>query len=252
MDTGIVLHIDHRECNIKSILPSKLDNDGLKYVFENLDCGDFIIKADGRPIVVFERKTVRDLLASIKDGRYRDQKQRMVDTFGRENIVYILEGSFTYHGDMQGFTEVDHKSLKTSIINTQLRDKIAVMKTQDVIETCALLHEILSRVSKDTNKYIAVDGNVETQKAPLTLQHSRRKENGTKTDVFIQQLCQISGISQKTAEALCKEFTDMKTFYESLSSLDNEQKLKLLKNIYLKDNRRINSKVAERIIQYMF
>lgn len=252
MDTGIVLHIDHRECNAKTLLASKLENDGLKYVFENLECGDFIVKVDGRPVIVFERKTVRDLLASIKDGRYRDQKQRMVDTFGRENIVYVIEGVFTYHGDMQGFTEVEHKSLKTSIINTQLRDKIAVMRTQDTIETCALLHEILLRVSKDTHKYIAGDSNVEMQKSPLNLQHSRRKENGTKTDVFTQQLCQISGISQKTAEALCKEFIDMKTFYERLLSLDNEQKLKLLKNIYLKDNRRINSKVAERIIQYMF
>jgi ERCC4-type nuclease len=248
MDTGIVLHIDHRECHAKTLLPSKLDNDDLKYVFENLDCGDFIIKADGRPIVVFERKTTRDLLASIIDGRYRNQKQRMVEAFGRENIVYIIEGSFTYHGDMQSFTEVEHKSLKTSIMNTQLRDKIAVMRTQDVIETCALLHEILIRVSKDTNKYV----NVETQKQSFIVQHPRKKESGTKSEVFIQQLCQISGISQKTAEALCNEFIDMKTFYETLSSLNSEQKLKLLKNIYLKDNRRINSKVAERILHYMF
>lgn len=255
MASEFLVRIDSRECAVKNILPEKLDKDGIRYVFENLDSGDFTLEAEGQPLWVIERKTIKDLLASIKDGRYLCQKQKMIEKFGREHIMYVIEGSFTFSACTPSLNETEYKSVMSSIINTQLRDKIIVMRTQDVMDTCCLIYNIVARASKDINKYIArgtTEHNVETSTRQASYQHTSRKEHFTKTDVFTQQLCQISGISQKTAEALGKEFNDMKTFYDNLTPLEDEEKLKILKNIYLKDNRRINSKVAVKILQYMF
>lgn len=253
----LLLRIDNRECSVKTILPSLLEKINFKYVFENLDCGDFILEKEGKPFFVFERKTLKDLLASIKDGRYKDQKQRMIERFGREKVVYLIEGGLNYSTILSGFNDIESKALKSSIINTQLRDHVKVMATHNLQETCSLIYEIASRVLKDTDKYNdqynKQHGDVNSvDPVERRFHQSVKKEQFTKTQVFTQQLCQISGISLKTAEAICKEFADMKTFYDTLSPLEHEQKLKLLKNIYLKDNRRINSKVADKIIQYMF
>ena len=249
-ENTVVLRVDNRENIIKKMLSSF---DEVHHVCENLECGDFIIEVNSVPFLVFERKTIKDMLASIKDGRYKDQKYRMIEKFGKDKIVYLVEGPMTFANTLVDITDVEYKALKSSIINTQIRDNIRVMRTCNIQETCALICDIVARVTKYPSKYILECNN----EIPPYIQkggvYKSKLNNGkTKTDVFIQQLSQINGISDKTAEAICKEFNDMKTFYETLLPLNDEQKLKLLKNIYLKDNRRINSNIADKILQYMF
>ena len=53
--------IEFRELNIKS---------------ESLNLGDIMIKYNGIPKVLIERKTLTDLISSIKDGRYVEQSLR--------------------------------------------------------------------------------------------------------------------------------------------------------------------------------
>ena len=244
----ICLRIDHREGVVKTTLSSLLDEQHVEYVCENLDCGDFVVEINDQAYFVIERKTIKDLISSIKDGRYKEQKRKMIEKFGRDKLFYLIEGDLSFVDCPYYLTDVEYKSVKTSVINTQLRDRIQVLHTKDINESCALICEILKRVINDPNKYLTQCVYDTVKNTPSS---SVRKKH-SKTDVFIQQLCQISGISGKTADALSKEFVDMKTFYSTLSPLDDEQKLKLLKNIYLKDNRRINGKVAEQILQYMF
>jgi ERCC4-type nuclease len=247
MNTTVLLRVDNRENVIKTILPSFEVN----HVCENLECGDFIIEVSGDPFLVFERKTIKDMLASIFDGRYKDQKHRMIEKFGKDRIVYLIEGDFKMAKSTYSINEIEYKALKSSIVNTQIRDKIRVMHTFDVHETCTLICDIATRIMKEPSKYILADAS-NTQIVHGGCYRNKTKVGKTKTDVFIQQLSQINGISNKSAEAISKEFSDMKTFYDTLLPLSDEQKLKLLKNIYLKDNRRINSSIAENILQYMF
>lgn len=250
--TRVCMRIDHRECSIKPLITSLLANNNISYICENLECGDFIIEIDGQPLLVIERKTIKDLLASIKDGRYKEQKHKMIETHGKAKVMYLIEGVFSFHEMPKGFIDVEYKSLKSSIINTQVRDKVAVMQTNDLQETCAYLYDVVYRIYQNPSKYcLETNGELLQVQQPISLNSALRKKT-TRNEVFVQQLCQVSGISHKTAEAISREFIDMKTFYETLLPLENEQKLKLLKNIYLKDNRRINSKVADTIVQYMF
>ena len=43
--------------------------------------------------VVWERKTLLDLSASIKDGRYDEQKYRLTHCPGLETVVFLVEGN---------------------------------------------------------------------------------------------------------------------------------------------------------------
>ena len=63
--------IDNRE-NIKHhFIEKKVD----WVVCKNMDIGDFCITYNNELVCIFERKTIEDLAASIKDGRYREQKK---------------------------------------------------------------------------------------------------------------------------------------------------------------------------------
>ena len=70
------LIIDNREPKeIVSILKSRIEN----VEQENLDIGDFVIKnKNAEKVMLFERKSLSDLIASIKDGRYNEQSFRFV------------------------------------------------------------------------------------------------------------------------------------------------------------------------------
>ena len=49
---------------------------------------------DSESIVIIERKTLEDLSASIKDGRYREQSQRLsMTSLVRHRIIYLIEGN---------------------------------------------------------------------------------------------------------------------------------------------------------------
>ena len=63
-----------------------------------LHLGDIVFANDDETSIymVFERKSFRDLLASIKDGRYAEQSYRLTNCFPEpHNTVYLLEGMFS-------------------------------------------------------------------------------------------------------------------------------------------------------------
>ena len=62
----------------------------------NLDLGDFVLydEKNEQNIIIIERKSLTDLEASIKDGRYNEQSYRLSqNTLANHNIYYLIEGS---------------------------------------------------------------------------------------------------------------------------------------------------------------
>jgi ERCC4-type nuclease len=72
-------------------------NTGIELVKKVLHIGDAIIENEEQELCVIERKTLQDLLSSIKDGRYVEQSHRLQYTSGLSphNIIYIIEGNMT-------------------------------------------------------------------------------------------------------------------------------------------------------------
>ena len=60
-----------------------------------LQLGDILFMSDDETttFLCIERKSLQDLLASIKDGRYSEQSYRLTNCFPNpHNVVYLLEG----------------------------------------------------------------------------------------------------------------------------------------------------------------
>ena len=59
---------------------------------ESLPLGDIIFEKDKNEIIMIERKTWKDLAASIRDGRYNEQSFRLNECdIHNHNIIYLIE-----------------------------------------------------------------------------------------------------------------------------------------------------------------
>ena len=79
--------IDDREhdlydkCNYLRMTNSKFLYDILEK--DTLKLGDIMLTTDeNKPVLLIERKTIPDLLASIKDKRYEEQSHRLIHSSG--------------------------------------------------------------------------------------------------------------------------------------------------------------------------
>ena len=93
----MLLKVDNRERTIIPALTTACGAiDGVEIKTENMPLGDAGIYSDnGEELVLFERKSLTDLAASIKDGRYSEQSMRLASVnTPNHHIIYIIEGSF--------------------------------------------------------------------------------------------------------------------------------------------------------------
>ena len=87
---NLELVIDQREQKIKKLWTGDA-------TYEALDIGDFVFRCGNETILIIERKTASDLAASIRDGRNREQKARLLHSgISRDRIMYLIEG-LSYH-----------------------------------------------------------------------------------------------------------------------------------------------------------
>ena len=93
MNDKLTIAIDVREESLyNDIFDRDLDiyKDKIDIIKETLDIGDIHIKYNDI-LYIFERKTVKDLISSIHDGRYREQKVRMLSCYSKYQLSYIIE-----------------------------------------------------------------------------------------------------------------------------------------------------------------
>lgn len=233
------LILDHREGKLKELFQNNLE---IKLDYKNLEYGDFCIFYNQNPFIIIERKTLEDLSSSIKDGRYKEQKQKMLSFVDRRNIYYIIEGDMkSYNESMNlNINGINKKNLIGSIINTMIRDDIKIFFTKDIADTYQLLLNIISRISKDPDKYFA---SATEEQIPV-----KKQSNST----YKNMLCQIPGISNKAADAIIAIYPTFGILYITLEKLEDVEKLKLLKEIMLGSNRKISSSALKNILVNLF
>jgi ERCC4-type nuclease len=92
-----------------------------------------------------ERKTIEDLSASIKDGRYEEQRNRLSKAVGISSIVYIIEGSYeeSYSNNP---SLVSEQAIQTAIRHTELGTGFSVIQTRSIQETANAIIELHVRI----------------------------------------------------------------------------------------------------------
>lgn len=132
-----ILVVDDRERYFATIA----DELNVPYKIERLDIGDFCLMVNGACRAVFERKTLADQAASLKDGRH-ENKTQMLELRAATgcDVYYIIEGNMHREVDING---VPFKAIKSSIMHIIVRDKIQVLWSLNERNTVSMLADLL-------------------------------------------------------------------------------------------------------------
>jgi ERCC4-type nuclease len=200
---------------------------------EVLPLGDVYVKTDeDKDILIIERKTIADLIASIKDGRYSEQSYRLTHSSGfpPHSIVYIIEGSI---GQLR--TTLERKIVYSALASLNYFKGFSVIRTGSISETAEYIIWMCEKIEKNILKgelpYYLQPSRLQqdeqqnvlresaTEQAPAnycTVVKKVKKDNVTPENIGEIILCQIPGISSTTAIAIMKKFG---TFPNLISSL---------------------------------
>jgi crossover junction endonuclease MUS81 len=81
---------------------------------------------------VVERKKADDLVSSIFDGRYKDQKYRLRNS-GFGNVYYLYEGHLT------GQNAKSEREAASALLRTRVKDEFRVVRVKSITESVKFL-----------------------------------------------------------------------------------------------------------------
>lgn len=198
------LLIDSRENKIKNYFNSNLDKETLNYEIVMCELGDFIFKINDDVILIIERKTISDLESSIKDGRHKEQKTRLLANYPNTKIVYIIEN------EIKNLNTYQENIIYGAIINTQFRDKIQLYRTANINETINYLLHLYKKINKNPEFFSC--SNPTTQLVPYeSTIKLKKKDNLTPNICQVLQLAQIPGISVNISKIILNQYGSLKT-----------------------------------------
>jgi ERCC4-type nuclease len=270
------LIIDNREHGLYEKCESIIANDPGYATIEThvLPLGDILVKTDeGKDVMIVERKTLTDLLASIKDGRYEEQSHRLKHSSGfpSHNIVYIIEGMFSTLR-----TVMEKKLIISSIASLNYFKGFSVIRTSGIQETAEILIYMADKIDRNFMKGILPSYLVEQQEEQRQIQiplentfinekHENieatqeksysgfvkaiKKENITQDNISEIMLCQIPGISSIYAKSIITSFGGFSKMVEKVKNGSAN-----FENIMYETKgkqRRIPKTCGEQIIKYI-
>jgi ERCC4-type nuclease len=168
----------------------------------NLPVGDIWIGLSGEDILpgglIIERKTVADLEASIKDGRYREQRLRLLthcqETGARP--LYIIEG----HVDRPFQLHFQGNTLRKFLHRLQIRYGVPVVQTERLEATANVCAVLLEQWINDRDVFKAEDGAKKDYATSVTVHKRGNKEDPRVFASMVLQQC--PGVSAAIAKAL--------------------------------------------------
>ena len=219
-----------------------------KMKIEQLHIGDVVFEDEaGKPVIIFERKTLADLAASIKDGRYSEQSFRLdKEPIHNHNIVYIIEGDIERYNEKR--THISKKTLISCMFSLLYYKGFSVLRTNTICETADTIIYFASKHNKtlineknrkpyyDIIEPAGLDTNMQMNTVADTLQesteteesekycsvlkgHKEKNEYITPENINIIMLSCIPGINSKTATQLMSEY---KTVQNLLYQLEKD------------------------------
>jgi ERCC4-type nuclease len=166
---------------------------------QQLPVGDaWILDLSGNPLVVVERKTTADFEASILDGRYREQRTRLLAFCAEKKArpLYVLEGGV----DGRKRT-LARDALQKMLHRLMLRYGVAVWNTTNLEDTAQTLKLLLAQVTEDAKVFDA-----ETVSYTDVNKVSKKANQDDPMVFAVGCLQQCPGVSAKAASALVEAF----------------------------------------------
>jgi len=267
--------IDERERDlyekIDNIVNFSGNNTSIQISREVLPLGDILIRTDGqRNVVLIERKSFSDLLASIKDGRYEEQSYRLIHSgeYSPHNIIYMIEGMYS-----QVRTPMEKRIILSAMTSLNHFKGFSVCRTCSLNETAEHIVWMAEKMEKEfqRGKRAAYtigqavelqEGGESVPEASNTLGEPQpssanyctvvkkvKKDNVTPENIGEIILCQIPGISSVTAMAIMKQYGTFSNLIDEIRSNPSS-----LENIVCENGgktRKISKTCAKNVIEYL-
>jgi ERCC4-type nuclease len=249
-----------------------------------LPIGDVIIKSITKnneieseyEELIIERKSISDLLSSIKDGRYEEQSYRLNGSpMHNHNIIYLIEGGILsqstgqYHNKYTSKInkENDKFTAYSAIFSLNYYKGFSVIRTVSLEESALFICNCANKLRKGimdkkrsyyTNTYTNKLQNCEEQPQP-DIQPSPnysqvikkvKKENITPSNIGEIMLCQIPGISSITAVVIMNKFHTIDNLIQNIK----EHGVTCLKEITYTNNdktRKISKSSIDNIAKFL-
>ena len=231
------IYVDTRECKLRELL----EKNGTSFVTKSLELGDILIEHPKRQILI-ERKTITDFNASLMDGRYKNQKLRLLEwrnktevqtdgqTDARKNVVYLFEEKTGDNKD---------RAYWGALVNMILRDNIGAIQCDGLTRTAQVIADIKKKLDED--KFDELEGGSRN----ISLEGYAKGKYNTPKNCYLGQLSLIPGISSAIAEKIAEKYPNMRALLDDMD-------VKTLGNIRITEKRRLGDKLAEKIHLYIF
>jgi ERCC4-type nuclease len=241
-----------------------------------LPIGDIIIKTDdNRDVLMIERKSFSDLLASIKDGRYEEQSYRLLNSSGfpPHSVIYLIEGMFS-----QLRTPIEKQIIYSAMTSLQFFKGFSIHRTSSVAESAEWLLYMGDKIEREFQKgtppyYLtrsfsryftqpletnpSLEPGIEPEVPSTELTSADycsvvkkvRKENVSPENIGEIILCQIPGISSNSAITIMKSFRNFTHFMNEI-----QHNPECIENIVHENNgksRKLGKNIIENIKKYL-
>jgi ERCC4-type nuclease len=202
-----------------------------------LPLGDIVFVDEDQEIMV-ERKTWCDLWASIQDGRYREQRSRMVE--GEKRVVYVIEGSSSQLPSLEAI-----ETCRRTLLRLQIAYKIPVVYTHSVEDT---VHWIRWVYQKQHLYVFLRMCDAREQRIESVQQRTDSKKSSIQNPktMLVTLFRSISGVSYSMANAMAEPYSSLNDLFQQ-----KQEFITLLPSLtYIsptQKTRKIGPKIAEKV-----
>jgi ERCC4-type nuclease len=214
--------IDNRERHIIDEINKNNGNSNL--LTKQLDIGDVNICYNKQIKIIIERKTLADLAQSMKDGRYKEQKTRLIEFRKQTNckVIYLLENFISFDNDINidkmKIFGLDILSFKNMFINSIIRDDIFIVNTSNLKETVDFLTSLIDQIKKKPE--FITETQISEDYDNIYNKNAKKKKNDM-DNILISQIACIPGFNIKHAKNIKQKF-NVKTMSELINEIENQ------------------------------
>jgi ERCC4-type nuclease len=236
----------------------------------SLPIGDIIVSYNGIDHIIIERKTVADLAASIKDGRYVEQSYRLDGIqHPNHNIVYLIEGDIDKPRFISFKDRLDKQSIYSAMFSVFFFKGFSLMRTNSVEETatviCNMAYKLVEgfkagKAGYYTEKQGPTISNISDAKMneDVTAEEKNycsvikrvKKDNITANNIGEIMLCQIPGVSPASALTIMAKYNTLPNLIKAIQ--EDEKCLNNLANVDSNGkSRKINKTTIATIVNFL-
>lgn len=194
----MIIKLDYREKDLIHICNYLINTNviykDLKISQENLPLGDVILTDENqKDLIIIERKSIKDLTASIKDGRYEEQSYRLNGiNFPNHDIIYLIEGDINKFNMFKDKNTMNNNTIYSAMVSLNYYKGFSVFRSMSIEESAFIICNMAYKINKSIK---------EGRQSYSSLQEIENKNQTTLSASILEQ----SNLDQSNSDLIIEE-----------------------------------------------